>query len=177
MKFGIIAAAFLALLISGCASARRGGLNIAPTDPAASQPAAAPRIDADQIVGTIAAKIAPVIESAIKLAVSTTIAPVLNASANVTMESRIRAEVRAEFSAQGLGNYTSQYGIGAVLSVLGAVVGTLVVVSLALRRSLNLNHFAFELLGRWGEQSHARQLARISAKPLDAAAPPAHSAT
>lgn len=155
-------------MLSGCSAAQRGDISIAgdARGPSTSQPANQ-RIDADQLVGTIAAKIAPYIESAVDLAMTTTVAPVLNASANAAIEARIRADVRAEFTAQGLGNYTSQYPIGAVLSVLGATIGTLIVMSLALQRSLATNHFAMETLGRFGEQSHARQLARISVKAAE----------
>ena len=153
--------------LTGCLSAQRGGITIAPdAGPAASQPArSSPHIDADQLVGGIAAKIAPYIESAIHLAVSTTIAPVLNATATASMENRLEAKLTAKIQATAnvaSGNTTYYPWTVAAVEGVGAL-SVIIALSLALKRATAHSDLLATLYSQSAERSHGREMARISA--------------
>ncbi|MEW5915956.1 MAG: hypothetical protein AB1762_06110 [Gemmatimonadota bacterium] len=98
--------------LAGCLSAQRGSIGDAieklpQTPPTASQPTEN-RIDADQLVGGIVAKIAPQLEAVLNAAITATFTAIMETK----LEAKLDARLNADVNAQGIGTIISQFGPG-----------------------------------------------------------------
>lgn len=145
LLFVVFAASFVAVLC-GCVSSSSNpqldlshlpGRRESSTSQPASQPAD-PAIDVQQLAGQVVAGVKAEVTSAVTAAVN----------------AQVRLDAKATGIAGNATGYQSEFGVGAVVAVSGAMLVAVIVAVYSLRRM-------FQLAERTFQQSTDRELARI----------------